>query len=102
MVAETTSVRQRPDENDAWNTLARLGGIWLAGAAIALTFLWIGLARLAWLASRSTVIRRGRWHDLMQEIGRDDYVLRRPVRLLQSDHPTLLVTWGALYPLDQR
>ena len=48
-----------------------LSGIWLAGTGLALTFLLIGLVRLAWFASRSTIVRDGRWHDVMRDITRD-------------------------------
>ena len=62
---------------------------WLVGLAILLT----GVLRLAWLAAHAHRITHGRWHDLAEEISRG-YGLRRPVTLLQSSHPSLLVTWG--------
>jgi TonB family protein len=70
---------------------------WIAGASISLSLLLVGLARLAWLASGSERIRRGTWYDLAEAISRE-YGLRRTVLLLQSDHPTLLVTWGLMRP----
>lgn len=97
VVAETTSVRQQPGVTGTWSAGAIIGGIWFAGTAIALTIVLIGLGRLAWLASGSTEIRNGRWHELSQEMARDSR-LRRRLRLLQSDHPSLLVTWGVLHP----
>ena len=57
----------------------------------------IGLGRLAWLASRSERIVHGKWADLAAEISRT-LDLKRPVALLQSHHPTLLVTWGFRRP----
>ena len=59
--------------------------------------LLVGFGRLTWLASRAEPLRHGAWRDLAQDIARQ-YGLRRPVVLLQSDHPTLLVTWGWLRP----
>lgn len=74
-----------------------LQAVWLAGMAISLGILLTGLLRLAWLATHARRITRGRWHSLAEEISRG-YGLRRPVALLQSDHPSLLVTWGLMRP----
>ena len=74
-----------------------LGSVWLAGAAISLSILLVGLARLAWLASKSQRVDHGTWADLSERLSRD-YGLRRPVLLLRSSHPTLLVTWGLRQP----
>jgi beta-lactamase regulating signal transducer with metallopeptidase domain len=74
-----------------------LGWVWFAGVAISLLILVIGLARLAWLASRSQPLRHGTWNALAEETARR-YGLTRPVLLLHSEHPTLLVTWGLAWP----
>jgi beta-lactamase regulating signal transducer with metallopeptidase domain len=74
-----------------------LGWIWLGGAAAGVLLLAVGLARLARLAARSRTIVSGPWTDMAARIARD-YGLRRPVRLLQSEHPSLLVTWGLWQP----
>ena len=74
-----------------------LGPIWLAGFAASLAFLLAGFARLAWLASRSERVVNKNWTDLAATLSRR-FGLRRPVLLLQSDHPTLLVTWGLRRP----
>ncbi len=71
--------------------------LWLLGTAISAFVLLIGLARLSWLASRAHPIRAGRWVDAAGAVSRE-YGLRRPVSLLQSEHPTLLVTWGIVRP----
>jgi TonB family protein len=71
--------------------------VWITGAAISLFILLVGLGRLAWLASGADRLRRGRWVELAVEIARG-YGVRRPVLLLQTDHPTLLVTWGLRRP----
>jgi TonB family protein len=77
--------------------MASAGAIWPAGTAVSVGILLVGLLRLAWLASRAEQIRRGTWAELAEEISRE-YGLRRRVALLQSDHPTLLVTWGLARP----
>jgi len=74
-----------------------LRSLWLAGAALGLSVLLIGVLRLAWLAMHAHRITHGRWFDLAGEISRS-YGLRRPVTLLQSAHPSLLVTWGLARP----
>ena len=70
---------------------------WIAGAGVSLLILVIGLSRLAWVASSARRVADGRWADLAAEVARD-YGLRRPVVILQSDHPALLVTWGFVQP----
>jgi beta-lactamase regulating signal transducer with metallopeptidase domain len=70
---------------------------WAVGATVALALLGAGAVRLKWLAARATPIRSGPWSDINAEIARH-YGLTRPVTLLHSDHPTLLVTWGVFRP----
>jgi TonB family protein len=79
------------------NLVAMLQWGWLAGTIVALSILLTGLLRLAWVATHAGRITHGRWFDLTQEIARG-YGLRRPVVLLQSSHPSLLVTWGLAKP----
>lgn len=69
----------------------------LAGTAASLAMLLVGLLRLTWLASRAQRITSGPWTDIAREIERE-FGLRRSVELLLSEHPSLLVTWGALRP----
>ena len=57
----------------------------------------IGLGRLTWIASTARRVENGPWAAAAVEIARD-YGLRRPVVILQSDHPALLVTWGFVQP----
>jgi beta-lactamase regulating signal transducer with metallopeptidase domain len=71
--------------------------MWMTGAIAGLSILMIGLLRLAWLAVHAHRITSGRWYDLAQRIAKT-YGLRRPVTLLQSAHPSLLVTWGLARP----
>jgi beta-lactamase regulating signal transducer with metallopeptidase domain len=85
---------------DGWSpaTVARASGIiWIAGLAASLLVLAAGLARLAWIASRARRATSGRLADVAADISRA-FDLRRPPVLLQSDHPSLLVTWGTWRP----
>ncbi len=74
-----------------------LAPAWIAGAVLSMSILLIGLSRLAWLAARARPVHAGPWTEAAADIGRA-YHLRRPVTLLQSDHPCLLVTWGLMRP----
>jgi TonB family protein len=76
---------------------AMVGPIWVVGFGISLLVLLAGLGHLKWLASGARQIDGGRWRRLADEISAA-FELRHPVKLLQSDHPTLLVTWGLLQP----
>jgi TonB family protein len=70
---------------------------WTIGAGLSLFVLAVGLTRLTWLASRARPVEAGTWTRLADEISRD-FSLSRPVQLLESDHPSLLVTWGLFTP----
>jgi TonB family protein len=70
---------------------------WIAGVFLGVAVVLVGLGRLARLAANSRRITEGVWLDRAEDIRRE-YCFRRPVVLLQSDHPTLLVTWGLLQP----
>ena len=61
--------------------------IWTAGSTIAFAMLAAGLGRLQWLAAHAREAAGERWKSVLG-----------PVRLLESDHPTLLVTWGFTRP----
>ena len=69
----------------------------MLGAGLSLFVLAVGLTRLTWLAARARPVAPGTWTRLADEIGRE-LSLARPAQLLQSDHPSLLVTWGLLRP----
>ena len=77
---------------------AVLVGVWVLGALACLTRLVIGVGRLAWLTSRSRAVTDGTWTYELARLARDRR-LRREVRVLQSEHPTLLVTWGHRRPV---
>ena len=86
-----------PEPTGGWSVAAVLGWLWLGGTALLLAALSAGLARLAWLASRATPVTTGSWQQQLAELSLR-YGLTRSVRLLQSSHPALLVTWGIRSP----
>jgi len=67
--------------------------IWVVGASIGVLLLFTGVARLGWLAWRAQRVSDGLWVDSARDV-ESRYGLTRPVTILASDHPTLLVTWG--------
>jgi len=80
--------------------------IWIAGTAVSLLILLTGFVRLRRLQQTATTVDSGTWNQLAVDVCSDAGV-RRPVALLQTDHPTLLFTWGVgspkiVLPLDAR
>lgn len=86
-----------PDRFRAETVGPALAALWIAGSGICVFVLLVGFGRLAWLASRSRRLTKGVWRELTDDISRD-YGVRRTVLILQSEHPTLLVTWGLRTP----
>ena len=74
-----------------------LGRLWVIGTCMSLIVIVTGLGRLRWIAAHAEQLGEGRWVELAGDIGAS-YGIRRPVTLLQTDHPTLLVTWGLRRP----
>ena len=74
-----------------------LGAAWIAGMVISLGILLLGFARLTSIASQSEPLVQSKWVEAATDISRA-YRLRRPVLLLTTDHPALLVTWGSSRP----
>ena len=72
--------------------------IWLAGAVAMLSALIVGFARLSAAARSAARVADGPWAAQAAEI-RQAYRLRTPLTLLQSRHPSLLVTWGLFRPV---
>lgn len=70
---------------------------WIAGAGAGCLMLVVGLGRLSRLAAMAEPLNSVRWRTAADAIALE-YGLRRPVRLLVSDRPTLLVTWGHRRP----
>lgn len=82
-----------PDGGRMVSAGSLLFSIWVIGMAAAISMLFIGLLRLRWLESRAAPVREGNWAEIAAEVA-DRYGLPRPPLVLQSDHPSLLVTWG--------
>ncbi|PYR92699.1 MAG: hypothetical protein DMF84_12230 [Acidobacteria bacterium] len=80
-----------------WSTRSILALMWIAGVAMGLLVLVLGLIRLAWLRSRARPVTLANWTTLSEQIARE-YGLRHPVRVLQSDDSSLLATWGVVSP----
>jgi beta-lactamase regulating signal transducer with metallopeptidase domain len=70
---------------------------WSAGALAGLAVLVTGLARVVRIALASKPVSDGQWTRLAGLISRE-YGLRRPVALLESRNPSILVTFGGLRP----
>src|SRR5262249_7198200 len=71
--------------------------LWLAGCLSSCLVLLIGLGRLRWLAAQAREVDRGPWFEIGNSL-RSAFQIRSPVRLLQSHHPSVLVTWGWRHP----
>ncbi len=87
-------VPRHPVRPNLWSVLPI---VWLVGTVLSLGVLLVGLVRLAWLAARARPITDGPWASAASLVARE-YGLGRPVRVLQSDHASLLVTWGLTAP----
>ena len=74
-----------------------LAGIWLAGVAAGLLHLLVGMRRLSKMTGETLPVAAPAWRtaaaELAQRLG-----VARPVQLLHSHNPTLLVTWGLRRP----
>jgi TonB family protein len=94
-------VEAEPGRNNpapsAVTVFGAIATIWAAGAASTGLLLVVGLTRLKRMAAAAQPLDSGPWRRHADEIGRLAG-LRRSVVVLQSDHPTLLVTWGCRRP----
>jgi len=81
-----------------WRWSSVMVGIWLAGVGLGLGRLLIGLLHLRRLAGRATPIEAGPWRQLADALAAA-LALRRSVRLLATDHPSLVATWGWRRPV---
>ncbi len=71
--------------------------IWAAGAAVSLGVLLIAVTWLVWLGAHST--RAGETWPAAGERVQRELGIRRPVRILVTRHPALIVTWGVIAPV---
>ena len=81
----------------AWSAATVASWVWLVGALTCGLTLLAGIARLQFLARRSAAVADGRWLASLADIASADRRLGRVV-LLQSQHPSMLATWGLLRP----
>ena len=71
--------------------------LWAIGAGISLAILLSGAIWLSWLGAKATEAG-DRWRA-EAELLRARMGLSRPVRILVTAHPALLVTWGTIAPV---
>jgi beta-lactamase regulating signal transducer with metallopeptidase domain/protocatechuate 3,4-dioxygenase beta subunit len=71
--------------------------VWLAGAGAGLIVLLSGIVRLRRIAFRSSTLTDPKWEDASRSLTAS-LRLRRPVRLLESHHRSVLATWGMIWP----
>jgi TonB family protein len=72
--------------------------LWTLGAAIILFRLLAGLAHLARIAAYSKITHDRAWLEILANV-RENFGVRRPVRLLESAKAaTMPMTWGILHP----
>jgi TonB family protein len=75
---------------------AILVATWAAGAVACAAVLLVGFVRLRQFARRARPLDEKRWTACADEIFKTGF--SRRVRLLETDHPALLVTWGIRTP----
>ena len=71
--------------------------LWAIGAGVSLAILLSGAIWLSWLGAKATEAG-DRWRA-EAEVLRARMGLSRPVRILVTTHPALLVTWGTIAPV---
>jgi TonB family protein len=71
--------------------------VWLAGVAGSFGVLLVGLAWLTWQTVRA-VPAGGRWASMRQSVS-GALGMSSNVRILETRHPALLVTWGLFRPV---
>jgi TonB family protein len=91
--AETAAAQAGPS-----SLLPRLPAfVWVSGVMLSGLMLVVGLVRLRAIGRTATRVVDRRWLDLLDDHARAAGV-RRPVALLESGDPALLVTWGFTRP----
>ena len=97
VVVDSELPGQRAKSESSVDPRVWLGVIWISGMTVSLGILLVGVLRLRSLASRARRIDCGKWTELAEVVARA-YGLGRRIRFLETEHPTLLVTWGILRP----
>ncbi|HWI16579.1 MAG TPA: M56 family metallopeptidase [Vicinamibacterales bacterium] len=98
-VGVTTSVDRvgplKPAAAIDWQSVAYR--VWLGGVAMSSALLLIGVLWLRWLGSRGRQAGPA-WQEAADAV-RAQLGVTRPVRLIVTNHPALLVTWGVVSPV---
>ena len=77
--------------------LPMLRSVWAVGVGLAFLLLATGIGRLGWVAARARPVQDVRWAaEAAALAGRS--ALSGPPGILQTNHPTLLFTWGLRRP----
>ena len=74
-----------------------VAAVWVAGLVFGVAILIAGFLRLRTLVADSNLVSSGPWRDAADMVSRR-YGVRRPVRILSCEHPTMLATWGVWNP----
>jgi TonB family protein len=96
-ITKTGVPAEHPDGRSLPGPVPFVLALWLVGVAVAGLPLVIGLFRLRWLAHQAQPVADPRWLSEAAALRRP-FGVSTPVRLLQSPHPALLVTWGWRVP----
>jgi len=71
--------------------------VWLLGVVANLLVLLVAMFGLTRVAGQAVPVRAAAWTESLAHVS-EALAVRRPVSLLQSDRPALLVTWGLVSP----
>ena len=96
-----TSVQLTPiarGDEGGWMTATRLTAVWLAGVALVLGWLAIGLWLRQSLSRRAHVVRDGPWMDAARGIA-TQLGMKRDLVLLRGEDDAIPMTWGNLRPV---
>lgn len=96
VTSSTAAVVSDAREGSSITRMTLLTGVWVSAGLVTLALLLLDLGRLARLRRRCAAVtgeRRALLDELASEVG-----LTRPVTLLQSADPSLLVTYGFRQP----
>ena len=74
-----------------------LPAIWIAGSCVALLALLLGCVRLRRFGFQAQPLSKAPWTDIAANMS-SALALKRRIRLIQSEHRTMPITWGFLRP----
>ncbi|MEP6689551.1 MAG: M56 family metallopeptidase [Gemmatimonadaceae bacterium] len=87
-----------PTAKPTFNIIEIITLIWLVGVLIVSTLLIIGRVRLRWVARSARRADEETWGSLADRLP-EELCPGRPVRLLESDHSAMPMTWGVFRPV---